>query len=166
MAEKTKIEITSGRIFPQLLVFVLPILATNLLQMLYNAADMMVVSLSSEENAVGAIGTTTAFVSLIVNVFIGFSVGANVVVARHIGANDRERTQRAVHTSLIMALACGVLSLVLGILISRPVLSAMGNTGSLLDLAVKYTDIYFAGVPFLALTNYLSAIFRAKGDAK
>ena len=166
MAEKTKIEITSGRIFPQLLVFVLPILATNLLQMLYNAADMMVVSLSSEENAVGAIGTTTAFVSLIINVFIGFSVGANVVVARHIGAKDRERTQRAVHTSLLMALIFGVLSLILGLAISRPVLSGMGNTGSLLDLAVKYTDIYFAGVPFLALTNYLSAIFRAKGDAK
>ena len=165
-AETKKIDFTEGRIFPMLFAFVLPIIATNLLQMFYNAADMMVVSLSSESNAVGAIGTTSSFVHFIVNVFIGFSVGANVVVARSIGANDRENTQKAVHTSLIMALMFGVLGAVLGVAVSRTVLKAMGNTGSLLDLAVKYTDFYFLGVPFLALTNYLSAIFRAKGDAK
>ena len=165
-AEKKKVDFTQGKIFPMLILFVLPIVATNLLQMFYNAADMMAVSLSHEANAVGAIGTTTSFVHLIVNVFIGFSVGANVVVAKHIGANDKGKTQRAVHTSLIMAVIFGVIGAGLGIAVSRPILQAMGNTGSLLDLAVKYTYIYFAGVPFLALTNYLIAIFRAKGDAK
>ena len=165
-AEKKKVDFTVGKIFPKLLLFVLPIMATNLLQMFYNAADMMVVSLSHESNAVGAIGTTTSFVSLIVNVFIGFSVGANVVVARHIGANNREKTQKAVHTSLIMALMFGLMGAGLGVTVSRPILRAMGNTGSLLELAVTYTYIYFLGVPFLALTNYLIAIFRAKGDAK
>lgn len=165
-AEKKRLDFTQGRIFPKLLLFVLPIVATNLLQMFYNAADMMVVSLSKEANAVGAIGTTTSFVNLIVNVFIGFSVGANVVVAKYIGANDKEKTQRAVHTSLIMALIFGVVGAVAGIAVSQPILQAMGNTGSLLNLAVTYTYIYFAGVPFLALTNYLIAIFRAKGDAK
>ncbi len=165
-AEKREVDFTQGRIFPKLLWFVLPILATNLLQMFYNAADMMVVSLSKEANAVGAIGTTSSFIHLIVNVFIGFSVGANVVVARHIGANDKEKTQRAVHTSLIMALIFGVSGAAIGIAVSRPILQAMGNTGSLLNLAVTYTYIYFAGVPFLALTNYLISIFRAKGDAK
>ena len=166
VAEKKKVDFTVGKIFIKLLLFVLPIMATNLLQMFYNAADMMVVSLSSEANAVGAIGTTTSFVHFIVNVFIGFSVGANVVVAKHIGANDREKTQRAVHTSLIMALIFGFVGAGLGIAVSRPILKAMGNTGSLLSLAVTYTYIYFLGVPFLALTNYLIAIFRAKGDAK
>ncbi len=165
-AKAKKIDFTEGKIFPMLFAFVLPIIATNLLQMFYNAADMMVVSLSSEPNAVGAIGTTSSFVHFIVNVFIGFSVGANVVVARCIGANDRENTQKAVHTSLIMAVMFGVLGAVLGVAVSRSVLKAMGNTGSLLDLAIKYTYLYFLGVPFLALTNYLSAIFRAKGDAK
>ena len=165
-AEKKKIDFTQGKIFSKLFLFVLPIIATNLLQMLYNAADMMVVSLSTEANAVGAIGTTTSFVHFIVNVFIGFSVGANVVVAKHIGANDKEKTQRAVHTSLIMALIFGFVGAGLGMVVSRPILKAMGNTGSLLDLAVTYTYIYFLGVPFLALTNYLIAIFRAKGDAK
>ena len=164
--EKKKISFIEGKIFPKLLLFVLPIMATNLLQTLYNAADMMVVSLSNEQNAVGAIGTTSSFIHLVVNIFIGFSVGANVVVARHIGAGDLERTQKDVHTSLIMAFLFGVVGAVVGFVIARPVLTAMGNTGRLLELAVTYTYIYFAGVPFLSLTNYLIAIFRAKGDSK
>ena len=165
-AVKRKIDFTNGRVFLKIIWFVLPIVATNLLQMLYNAADMMVVSLSHEQNAVGAIGTTNSFLHLIVNLFIGFSVGANVVVAREIGAGNKERVQRAVHTSLIIAVLSGLAGGAIGVVISRPILTAMGNTGNLLDLAVTYTLIYFAGVPFLALTNYLMAIFRAKGDAK
>lgn len=164
--QKKKIDFTEGKIFFKILRFILPIVATNLLQTLYNAADMMVVSLSSEENAVGAIGTTGSLIHFIVNVFIGFSVGANVVVAREIGAKDKERTQNAVHTSLVMAVIFGVIGMLLGFFVSRPVLKLMGNTGSLLNLAVRYTFFYFLGVPFLALTNYLIAIFRAKGDSK
>ena len=163
---RRKIDFTSGRVFMKIVWFVLPIVATNLLQMFYNAADMMVVSLSSEENAVGAIGTTLAFINLVVNFFIGFSVGANVVVAREIGAGDKQRVQNAVHTSLILAAVSGVVGGGIGLLISRPVLTLMGNQGNLLDLAVRYTYFYFLGVPFLALSNYLIAIFRAKGDAK
>ena len=87
---KRKIDFTNGRVFLKIVWFILPIVATNLLQMFYNAADMMVVSLSSEQNAVGAIGTTNAFIHLIVNFFIGFAVGANVVVAREIGAGDKQ----------------------------------------------------------------------------
>ena len=164
--ERTKTNFTEGSIFDKLLYFVLPIVATNLLQMFYNAADMMVVSASNESNAVGAIGTTTSFVHLVVNLFIGFSVGANVVVARAVGANDRGRVQKAVHTSLLMALIFGVIGGAIGFFVAKPVLTAMGNSGNLLELAVTYTHVYFLGVPFLALTNYLSAIFRAKGDAK
>ena len=110
---KRKIDFTEGKVFWNILWFVLPIVAANLLQMFYNAADMMIVSLSSEANAVGAIGTTTSFVHLIVNLFIGFSVGANVVVARELGAGDRQRTQNAVHTSLIMSVLFGVLGTVI-----------------------------------------------------
>lgn len=163
---KQKTDFTSGGIFIKMLLFVLPIIASNLLQSFYNAADMMVVSLSHEPNAVGAIGTSSSFLHLVVNLFIGFSVGTNVVVARHIGARDSERTQNAVHTSLLMALGFGVIAGVIGLFLSRPILAAMGNSGSLLELAVTYAVIYFCGVPFLSLTNYLSAIFRAKGNAK
>lgn len=161
-----KVDFTEGKVFGKIVLFILPIIATNLLQVLYNAADMMTVSLSKEPNAVGAIGTTGAFINLIVNMFIGFSVGANVVVAREIGSKDRERVQKAVHTSLLMAIVFGVIGMAVGLAVARPVLRFMGNTGSLLTLAVTYTDIYFCCVPFLALTNYLIAIFRAKGDAK
>jgi len=157
---------TEGAIFLKLLLFIFPIVATNLLQAFYNAADMIVVSFSSEENAVAAIGTTTAFINLIVNIFIGFSVGANVVVARQIGAKNRENTQKAVHTSIVMAVIFGFLGMIIGLLAAKPVMTMMGNTGSLLTLAVRYTYIYFLGIPFLSLTNYLIAIFRAKGDSK
>ncbi len=164
---KKKVDFTEGKVFWKVLLFVLPIVATNLLQTFYNAADMMVVSLSKDgQNAVGAIGTTNSFVHLIVNIFIGFSVGANVVVAREIGAKDRARTQNAVHTSLIMAVIFGLVGMVLGIAVANPIMRLMGNEGRLLTLSVRYTCLYFAGVPFLALTNYLMAIFRAKGDAK
>ncbi len=163
---KEKSNFTEGGVFFKILLFVLPIVATNLLQAFYNAADMIVVSMSHEENAVGAIGTTGAFINLIVNIFIGFSVGANVVVAREIGAKNPERIQKAVHTSLMMGLIFGIMGMFLGLLVSKPVMQLMGNTGSLLTLAVRYTYIYFLGVPFLAMTNYLIAIFRAKGDSK
>ncbi len=166
IAEKEKRDFTQGRIFFKLILFVLPIIATNLLQTLYNAADMMIVSLSSERNAVGAIGTTSSFIHLIVHLFIGFSVGANVVVARAIGAKDEEKVRKTVHTAIIMSAIFGTIGGVIGIAVSRLVLTVMGNTGNLLELAVKYTCIYFAGVPFLAMTNYLIAIFRAKGDSK
>ena len=146
---KHRTDFTSGGIFVKMLLFVLPIIVSNVLQALYNAADMMVVSLSHEPNAVGAIGTTSSFLSLVVNLFIGFSVGTNVVVARHIGARDSARTQSAVHTSLLMALGFGVVAGVIGLFLSRPILAAMGNSGSLLELAVTYSIIYFCGVPFL-----------------
>lgn len=139
---------------------------TNLLQVFYNAADMIVVSLSSEPNAVGAIGMTGAFINLVINVFVGFSTGTNVMVARYLGAGDGEKTSRTVHTSLVMSVIFGVSSGVLGLFISRPVLSLMGAQGNLLDLATTYTKIYFCGVPFIAMTNYLISIFRAKGDTR
>ena len=165
-AEKKKIDFTEGRVFFKLLQFVLPIVATNLLQTFYNAADMIVVSLSHEKNAVGAIGVTGSFLGLILNILIGFSVGANVVVAREIGAKNKTGVQNAVHTALIMAVIFGFGGMAFGLSMSRLVLSWMSATGNLLDLATRYCYIYALGVPFLALTNYLMAIFRAKGDSK
>lgn len=164
--KKQTLSMTAGPLFYKILLFVLPLMATNLLQTLYNAADMMVVGLSDEPNAVGAIGMTGAFINLVLNVFIGFATGANVVIARHLGAKEGERASRAVHTALSISLVLGALGTVLGLAISRPVLSLMGADGKLLDLATLYTYIYFAGAPFLSLTNYLISIFRAKGDTK
>ena len=157
---------TEGSIFGKILVFVLPMMATNLLQVAYNAADMMVVSLSHEANSVGAIGMTGPFVNLVLNFFIGFAVGANVTIARRIGAKEGELASRVVHTAIVMAAMLGVIGGGIGLVISRPVLSLMGAKDNLLDLATLYTRIYFAGAPFIALTNYSVAIFRSKGDTR
>ncbi len=157
---------TEGPIFSKMLVFIIPLMITNLLQVLYNAADMVVVSLSSEPDAVGAIGLTGSFINLIINIFFGFATGANVVVARHLGAREDDRASRATHTALVMAVIFGFISVGVGFIISRPVLSLMGAEGKLLELATTYTYIYFLGAPFIALTNYLIAIFRAKGDTR
>ena len=164
--KKKSIDLTEGPILGKMISFVLPVMATNLLQTFYNAADMMVVSMSHEANAVGAIGMTGSFVGLIVNLFMGFSVGTNVLVARFLGAKDDKNVSKTIHTSLIMSLIVGFAATVIGFFISRPILAMMGAKGNLLDLATTYTRIYFCGVPFLAATNYSAAIFRAKGDTK
>ena len=163
---RREINMVEGPLLGKIVTFVLPLMLTNLLQVFYNAADMIVVSLSTEADAVGAIGTTGAMINLIVNLFIGFSIGANVVVARYIGAGDRERTSETVHTSLCMSVLFGAGGCVIGLLVSTPILRAMGNTGHLLELASFYTKIYFAGVPFLSVTNYAIAILRARGDTR
>lgn len=160
------VDMTSGPILGNMLRFSLPLIFTNLLQMLYNATDMIVVGLSSEPDAVGAIGTTTSFASLIVSLFIGLSIGANVVVARHIGAKNEERASRALHTSTVIALIFGVVGGILGVLVAKPVMVLMGNEGRLLELSVLYTRIYFAAMPFHSLSNYAIALHRAKGDTK
>ena len=166
VVSKNKTDFTTGKLFLKFIWFTLPIILTNLLQVAYNIADMMVVSLSSEKNAVGAIGTTTSFVHLVTNLCIGVSVGANVVLAKHIGAKDTVRAEKTVHTSVVISFILGVICMVAGLVVSRPVLSLMGNRGDVLQLATVYSMIYFAGAPFLLLTNFLSAIFRAKGNAK
>lgn len=165
-AIKSQPNLLEGRLFPKIMGFVLPLMLTNLLQTLYNAADMIVVGLSGVDGALGAIGTTGAMINLIVNVFIGFSVGSNVVVARAIGAGDRGQTQRAVHTSLCTAVLFGLGGCIIGQFICRPILILLGDEGHVLELATLYSRIYFAGAPFLSVTNFCIAIFRAKGDTK
>ena len=164
--KKHRIDMTTGALFPKIIRFMLPLIATNLLQQLYHAADIMVVELSAEPNAVGAVGAPGSFLSLIVNLFIGFSVGANVVVARHIGAGNKEKVSRAAHTAICMGLLFGVLGAVLGILLARPVMIGMGYEGDLLRLGLRYAYIYLACMPFAALTNFLAAILQAQGNTK
>ena len=153
-----------GPLFGRIFLFALPLIITNMLQVFYNAADMVVAGMSNVEGAIGSIGTTTAMINLIINIFMGFSVGTNIVVARNIGKNDPEAISGAVHSSLIVGLITGAVCSVIGLFISRPVLELLGDKGHILDLASLYTRIYFIGVPFIALSNYLIAIFRAKGD--
>ena len=149
-----------------MILFILPLMATHLLQVFYNAADVMIVELSGIENAVGAVGSSGAYLNLIVNIFIGFSVGADVVVARNIGAKNSDGTRAAVHTSICMSIIFGLAGAVIGIVAAKPIYLLMGYSGDLLSLCLRYSYIYLIGLPFASLTNFLSAIMRAKGDTK
>lgn len=166
MNKINQINMTEGPLFGKILRFVLPLMLTNILQVLYNAADMIIVGLSNEPDSVGAIGTTTPMINLFINIFIGFSVGANVVVARYIGAGDSDRVSKAVHTAILASLIFGTAGGVIAIAFHNPILSAMGISGKLLELSSKYVIIYFLGAPFLSLTNYAVAILRAEGNTK
>ena len=157
---------SSFALFMRILKFMLPLIATNLLQEFYHASDIMIVGLSSEPDAIGAVGATTSFLSLIKNIFIGFSVGVNVVVARFIGRGDNDGASRAAHTSICMSMLFGVIGSVIGIALTRPVLTLMGYEGKLLELAIRYAYIVLACMPFLSLTNFLSGILHAKGNTK
>ena len=156
--------LTEGPLFTKMILFILPVLVSNLLQIFYNAADMMIVGLSDELNAVGAIGTTGSLTALIVNVFIGISTGANVMIARRLGEKNEHMVSRSVHTAIAMSVIFGVASAMVGFFCSEPLLRLMGAKEDLLQLATLYTKIYFLGVPFISVSNYAISIFRAKGD--
>lgn len=160
------INMLEGPLLGKVIGFILPLIATNMLQVLYNAADMVIAGMSGVPGAIGSIGTTAAMINLILNIFMGFSVGTNVVVARSIGRGDRDATSAAVHSSLIVGLITGFICSIICFFVSRPVLSLLGDRGHVLELASLYTKIYSLGIPFMALSNFLIAIFRAKGDTR
>ena len=166
LSARNRIDMTQGPLFMNILRFILPLIASNLLHQIYHAADIMVVELSTEPDAVGAVSSSGSFLNLMVNLFIGFSVGANVVVARFIGAKNSKGTSQAMHTAVCMSLLFGVLGAVIGVSLAKPVLVGMGYEGKLLTLALRYAYIYLACMPFAALTTFLSAILQAQGNTK
>ncbi|MBR6632971.1 MAG: MATE family efflux transporter [Clostridia bacterium] len=165
-AKVNKIDIISGPLFVNILRFMLPLIVTNLLQQFFHAADVVIVGLSPEPDGVGAVGSTGSFLSLIRNIYMGFSVGTNVVVARCIGLGDKEKISRVVHTSVSISVIFGLIGSVAGIILTRPVLVGMGYTGNLLRLAARYAYIRFLFIPLSALLNFLGAIIRAQGNTK
>ncbi|MBO4279446.1 MAG: MATE family efflux transporter [Spirochaetales bacterium] len=165
-AARREMDILHGPIFSKIMAFVIPLMLTNMLQSLYNAADMIIVGLSGVEGALGAIGTTSAMVAMVINLFAGFAVGANIMVARAIGEGNRDKASDAVHTSVAVSIISSLITMTLGLFISRPLLAALGDQGHILELACLYTRIYFLGNPFIAATNFFISIFRAKGDTR
>ena len=166
LTRRRDIDMTAGPLLSKMLVFIFPLMISNLLQAFYNAADMIIVGFSSEPDALGAIGTTASFTSLILNLLVGISVGANVVVARHIGAKEEEKASRAVHTATVVGLAVGIVGAVIGYIITPTVMRMIGNEGKLLELSVRYARVYFMALPFHALSNFSISIHRAKGDTR
>ncbi len=161
---KKAIEFTEGKILGKMIVFILPIIVTNFLQMFYNIADTVIVSLSAEKDAVGAVGITSPLLGFILNFITGTTVGINVVVAKYLGSKNDEDVSKSIHTSFMFMLILGGLATVLGLSFSKPILVLMGGREEFLELAVRYTRVYFLGTPFVALVNWGAAILRANGD--
>lgn len=161
-----EMDMTSGSILPKLLLFALPLMLSSILQLLFNAADVIVVGRFEGENALAAVGSTGALINLIVNVFLGLSVGTNVVVARYIGARDYKGASEAVHTAVAISLAGGVVLALFGFAMARQFLVWMGSPEEVLPLATLYTKIFFLGMPFNMLYNFGASILRAVGDTR
>lgn len=155
-----------GPLFKKIVVFTIPIMLSGLLQLLFNAADLMVVGNFCGSNSVGAVGSTASLVNLLVNFFVGISSGAGATVAISIGAGDSERTRKTVHTIIPLALVCGVVLTVLGLLFTGPILNLMGTPAEMLPLAKLYTQIYFCGTVSSMVYNFGAAVLRADGDTK
>ena len=166
MSKTYEIDMTRGPLLSRILLFALPLICSGVLQLLFNAADIIVVGRYAGSHAMAAVGATSALINLLVNFFIGISVGANVLVARFRGAGDFDDAQQTVQTALITAVAGGALLVVIGIALARPVLVWMATPAEVLDQAVLYMRIYFIGMPATMLYNFGAAILRAVGDTR
>jgi len=161
-----EIDMCSGPILSKVLLFALPLMLSTLLQLLFNAVDMVVVGRFTGSDALAAVGATGSLTNLLVCVFMGISVGTNVLVARYYGARDVRNVSEAVHTSIAISLIFGVFLAVAGFFIAPAMLKLMGTPAEVLDQAVLYIRIYFLGMPVNILYNFGSAVMRAVGDTK
>ena len=161
-----QIDMIHGPLAGKLLVFAIPLMLSSILQLLFNAADVIVVGRWSGKEALAAVGSNTSLINLMVNLFVGFSVGTNVVVARDLGAGREEDVRDSVHTSIALSLISGVALMGLGLLLSRQMLELMGSPEDVIGLAALYLRIYFCGMPGNMLYNFGAAILRAQGDTK
>jgi len=159
-------DVNSGPLFTKILIFALPIMAVNIFQLLFNAADMIVVGRFSGSKALAAVGATGALINLIVNLFMGLSVGTSVAVAQDYGADQPDEVSRTVHTSIIVSIIAGLLVMVAGLILCEPLLKIMGTPEDILNLSVLYMRIYFIGIPASMVYNFGAAILRAIGDSR
>ena len=159
-----QIDMLHGPIIGPMILFALPLAMTGVLQQLFNTADVLVLGQFVSTEALAAVGNNSPIIGLLVNLFMGVSLGANVVIARFIGAHDLKETIRAVHTSFLLALIFGVLVAVIGELMARPMLEALSVPDAVMPLAETYLRIYFLGMPAIGLYNFESAIYRSRGN--
>ncbi len=159
-------DMTQGQLLTQVLVFALPIMLSGILQLLFNAADTIVVGRFAGNEALAAVGSVGSLNNMIISLFIGLSVGANVLVARYTGSRNERAVSDTVHTSVLLSLVGGVLLMAVGVLLARPLLTLMGSPDDVIDLAVLYVRIIFLGMPVQMLYNFCAAILRAVGDTQ
>lgn len=166
MAKKYEIDMSQGPLAGKILRFAVPLMLSGMLQLLFNAADTVVVGRFAGSDSLAAVGTTGSLINLIVNLFMGFSVGANVLVARYYGSRDEKNLRETVHTSVLVSLLGGLIFGLIGFILAPPMLRMMGTPENVLPKSVMYMRIYFAGLPFTGMYNFGAAILRSVGDTK
>ena len=167
MASKTKRDLTEGPLFLPMISYVVPIILTGLLQILYNMADNIVVGrFSGDDLALAAVGSTSSLSNLIINLLMGVAGGSGVVIAQSYGAKNKDRTSRAVHTSMLTAVIGGIIFCIIGLIISRPALTIMDTKAELMSRALLYLRIICLGIPASAIYNFGAAALRSVGDSK
>ena len=166
--EKNKFEIDmcNGPIMSKLISFSVPLILSGMLQLMFNAVDIIVVGQFSGSTSLAAVGSTTALINVFVNLFMGISLGANVVSARCYAMGRREEMSKTVHTAITIALVSGIIMAVIGVIFAKGALLLMGTPENVINLSTLYMRIYFLGMPFFMLYNYGAAILRAVGDTK
>ena len=164
--KKNNIDMINGPIISSIIIFAIPMLVSGLLQILFNAADTIVVGRFAGHTSMAAIGSTGSITHFLVNLFMGISVGVNVVVARNIGMNDKEGVDKAIHTAIALSFISGIGLSILGFFLSPLLLSLMDTPSDVIDKSVLYMRIIFIGQPFNLIYNFASAILRADGDTK
>lgn len=165
-SNKYEIDMCNGSIMDKLVSFALPLMLSGILQLMFNAVDIIVVGRFSGSEALAAVGSTTALINVFTNLFIGISLGANVLAARFFAAGRREEMSETVHTSITLALISGIFMAFVGLIFSKGALELMGTPEDVIGLSTLYMRIYFMGMPFFMLYNYGAAILRAVGDTK
>ena len=166
MKKSHSIDMCSGSLADKLLLFALPLMASSLLQLLFNAADVVVVGRAVGPEALAAVGSNTSLINLMINLFVGLSVGTNVVVSRDLGAGRHDNVCRSVHTAMTLAMASGVAMMLFGTMMARRLLEWMSSPTDVIDLATVYLRIYFLGMPANLVYNFGAAILRAQGDTQ
>ena len=163
---KYEIDMCNGSIMDKLISFSLPLMISGMLQLMFNAVDIVVVGRFTGSSALAAVGSTTALIAVFTNLFIGISLGANVLAARFYATDRQKEMSETVHTSILFALLSGLVMAVVGLLMAKPALEIMGTPDNVIDQSVLYMRIYFMGMPFFMIYNYGAAILRAIGDTK
>ncbi len=166
MKKSYEIDMLHGALLPKIMLFAIPLALSSILQLLFNAADVIVLGRFVSAEALAAVGSTSSLVNLIVNFFIGISVGVNVLVAQSYARHDDDTVSDVVHTSIFSSVTAGIVFIFIGIAISEPLMILMGSPDEVRYMSVEYLNIYFIGMPFIILYNFGAAILRAIGDTK
>ncbi|MCI5773369.1 MAG: MATE family efflux transporter, partial [Erysipelotrichaceae bacterium] len=166
MRKTNTIDMLNGPIFSKILLFSIPLMLSSVLQLLFNAADIIVVGQFAGSNSLAAVGATSALINLLVNLFVGVSIGSSVVMGKYVGARDFDNVEKTIHASMYFAIVSGIVMIFVGAFLAKPLLEMMATPLEIIDLSTLYMWIYFLGMPGFMVYNFGAAILRTVGDTK